>query len=86
MTEELIGKVSHWFGKIGVAGIELIGTLAVGDRIHILGHTTDFEQNITSMQIMHQDVSEAGPGDNVGLKVKFRARPGDNVYKIASTE
>ena len=82
MAEELVGTVSHWFGKIGVAGVELIGKLAVGDRIHFLGHTTDFEQEITSMQIMHQDVGEAGPGDDVGIKVQFRARAGDRVYKV----
>jgi translation elongation factor EF-Tu-like GTPase len=82
MAEELIGKVNHWFGKIGVAGIELTDKLAVGDRIHILGHTTDFEQEITSMQIMHQDVSEAGPGDDVGIKAQFRVRIGDRVYRV----
>jgi translation elongation factor EF-1alpha len=82
MEEELIGKVSHWFGKIGVAGIELIGKLAVGDHIHVLGHTTDFEQDVTSMQIMHQDVSEAGPSDDVGIRVKLQVRPGDGVYKV----
>ena len=82
MAEKLIGKVTHWFGKIGVAGIELTDRLAVGDRIHVLGHTTDFEQEITSMQVMHQDVSEAGPGDNVGIKTQSRARVGDRVYKV----
>lgn len=82
MAEELIGKVNHWFGKVGVAGIELTDKLAVGDRIHILGHTTDFEQEITSMQIMHQDVSEAGPGDDVGIKSQFRVRTGDRVYRV----
>ena len=82
MAEELIGKVNHWFGKIGVAGIELTDKLTVGDRIHVLGHTTDFEQEVTSMQIMHQDVAEAGPGDNIGIKVQFRARTGDRVYKV----
>jgi translation elongation factor EF-Tu-like GTPase len=82
MTEKLIGKVSHWFDKIGVAGIELTDKLAVGDRVHILGHTTDFEQEITSMQIMHQDVSECGPGDDVGVKLQSRARAGDRVYKV----
>nr|HID14189.1 translation elongation factor-like protein [Anaerolineae bacterium] len=85
MAEKLIGKVTHWFGKIGVAGIELTDKLAVGDRVHILGRTTDFEQEITSMQIMHQDVSEAGPGDEVGVKVQFRARPGDRVYKVTES-
>ena len=82
MAEELIGKVNHWFGKIGVVGIELTGKLAVGDHIHVLGHTTDFEHKVTSMQIMHQDVSEAGSGDDVGIKVRFRARAGDRVYKV----
>lgn len=82
MAEKRIGKVSHWFGKIGVAGIELTDKLAVGDHIHILGHTTDFEQKVTSMQIKHQDIAEAGSGDDVGVKVQFRARHGDCVYKV----
>jgi len=82
MAEKLVGKVSHWFGKIGVAGIALTDKLAVGDRIHVLGHTTDFEQEVTSIQIMHQDVAEAGPGDEVGIKVQFRTRPGDCVYTV----
>jgi selenocysteine-specific translation elongation factor len=82
MAEKLIGQVSHWFGNIFVAGIELTGKLAVGDRVHILGHTTDFEQEIRSMQIMHQDVSEAGRGDDVGVKLSTRARVGDKVYRV----
>jgi putative protease len=82
MEEKLIGKVNHWFGKIGVAGVELTDKLAVGDRIHFLGHTTDFDQEVTSMQIMHQDVAAAGPGDDVGIKVQFRARVGDRVYRV----
>ncbi|MBN1976138.1 MAG: translation elongation factor-like protein [Anaerolineae bacterium] len=82
MAEKLIGKVSHWFGNINVAGIELTAKLAVGDRIHVLGHTTDFEQEIKSMQILHQDVSEAGRGDDVGVKLKSRVRVGDKVYKV----
>jgi putative protease len=82
MAEKLIGKVSHWFGNIKVAGLDLTGKLAVGDRVHILGHTTDFEQEIKSMQIMHQDVSKAGRGDDVAVKLKSRARVGDKVYKV----
>ena len=82
MAETLIGRVNHWFGRIGVIGVELTDKLAVGDRIHVLGHTTDFDQTVTSMQIMHQDVAEAGAGDDVGIKVTFRARIGDRVYKV----
>ncbi len=82
MPEEVIGEVSHWFGNISVAGITLSGTLSVGDRVRIVGHTTDFEQEITSMQVENEDVSEAGPGDEVGVKLDSRARPGDSVYKV----
>ena len=83
MEEERIGSVTHWFGKIGVIGIELTGQLAVGDTIRIRGYTTDFDQEIASMQIEGKDVTEAGPGDNVGIKVSERARVGDRVYRLA---
>lgn len=82
MAEELIGEVSHWFGGINVAGITLSGELSLGDRVHIVGHTTDFEQEITSMQVRNEDVAEASPGDEVGIKVESRARPGDSVYRV----
>jgi putative protease len=81
MPEELIGEVSHWFGNIKVAGIKLSGDLAVGDTVHIVGHTTDLEQEIASMQLDNEDVSEAGAGDEIGVKLASRARPGDSVYK-----
>jgi putative protease len=82
MVDKPIGKVSHWFGKIGVAALELTDKLAVGDRIHVLGHTTDFEQEVASMQIVHQDVAKAGPGDEVAIKVESQVRAGDDVYKV----
>ena len=81
MTEELIGKVSHWFDRISVAGIKLSGRLCVGDHVHIVGHTTDMEQPITSMQLDNEDVTEAGTGDEIGVRLTSRARPGDSVYK-----
>lgn len=84
MAEEEIGKVSDYFAKIGVAGIEITkGTLSVEDTIHIKGHTTDFQQGVESMQIQHEAVEKAGPGDLVGIKVKDRVRRHDVVYKIS---
>jgi selenocysteine-specific translation elongation factor len=82
MAEELVGEVTHWFGNINVAGIDLTGKLAVGDRIHVVGHTSDFEMEVKSMQIDREDVSEAGPGDSIGIKLESRARTGDSVYKV----
>lgn len=84
MAEEkkLIGKVSHFFSKIMVAGIELSGTLKVGDRISIEGATTTFEEAIDSMQIDSKSVTEANAGDSIGIKVKEKTRAGDSVFLL----
>ena len=82
MPEEVIGKVSDFFAHPVVAGIELTGTLKLGDKIHIKGHTTDMELIVESMQINNVDVQEAKAGDSVGIKLSDRARRGDTVYKV----
>ncbi len=82
MPEEEIGKVSDFFAHPVVAGIDLTGTLKVGDRVHIKGHTTDIEMTVNSMQINNADVTEAKAGDAVGVKVTERVRHGDSVYKV----
>ena len=82
MPEEVIGKVSDFFAKPVVAGIGLSGTLKLGDKLHIKGHTTDFEVVVESMQINNVDVKEAKAGDSVGVKVSERVRREDIVYKV----
>jgi len=83
MPEEVIGKVSDFFARPVVAGIELTATLKLGDKIHIKGHTTDLELTVDSMQINNVDVNEAKAGDSVGIKVSDRVRRGDIVYKVS---
>jgi putative protease len=83
MPEQEIGKVTHFFGRIGVAAIEITqGTLAVGDTIRIKGHTSDFTQTVDSMQIEGQSVDTASAGQGVGIKVVEHAREHDVVYKV----
>jgi translation elongation factor EF-1alpha len=82
MPDEKVGVVNDYFARIGVAGVDLVGSLRVGDTVRFRGHTTDFEQVVESMQIEHQQVQEAGPGDSVGIKVLDRVRPGDIVYRV----
>ncbi len=82
MPEVEIGKVSDFFAKPLVAGIELVGSLKTGDKIHIVGHTTDMELMVNSMQINNVNVQEAKAGDAVGIKVSDRVRRGDKVYKV----
>ena len=80
--EDPIGKVTHYFGHIGVAAVQLTGPLAVGDQIHVKGHTTDFRQAIDSLEIEHQKVIKAGPGDEVAFRVTDKTRTGDQVFRI----
>ncbi|MFC1904731.1 translation elongation factor-like protein [Chloroflexota bacterium] len=82
MPEEVIGQVSDFFAKPVVAGIELTGTLKLGDKLHIKGHTSDIEFTVDSMQINNVNVTEAKDGDAVGIKVSDRVRGGDTVYKV----
>ena len=83
MPEEAIGRVEAYFSRVGVAAVQLSGTLSVGDTVHIRGHTTDLLQTVDSMEIDRQPVSEAGAGADVGIRVKERVRDGDHVYRIA---
>jgi selenocysteine-specific translation elongation factor len=82
MTEEVIGKVSDFFARPVVAGIELTAPLNVGDKIKIKGHTTDLEMTVDSIQIKNVTVTAAKAGDSIGIKVTDRVRKGDSVYKI----
>ena len=82
IEKKLIGKVSHYFSKISVAGIQLSEPLTVGDKISIEGATTKFEEIIDSMQIDNATVTQARAGDNIGIKVKDKTRVGDDVFLI----
>jgi len=82
MPEEEIGKVSAFFARPVVAGIDLTASLKVGDRVHVKGHTTDLELTVESMQIDNVNVEQGNPGDSIGIKVPDRVRPGDQVYKV----
>jgi len=82
VEKKLIGKISHYFTKIGVGVIELSDELKVGDRISIEGATTNVQQTVDSMEIEHENMQSAGAGQSVGMKVAQRVREGDLVYKL----
>jgi len=82
MPEEVVGKVTDFFARPVVAGIELATTLKLGDKIHIKGHTTDMELVVDSMQINNVNVEQARTGDLIGIKVSEQVRRGDTVYKV----
>ena len=82
MSEHKIGEVTHWYGGLGVAGVDVIDDVFVGDMIHIHGHTTDIVQPVDSIEIDHHQVDEAHPGDAIGLEVGDRVRVHDEVYVV----
>ena len=84
--EKRIGKVTHYFDRIGVAVLELEDGLQVGDTIHITGHRTDFTQQVNSMEIDHQKMQAVGAGADVALKVDEPVRAGDKIYRVADRQ
>ena len=83
MGEEAIGKVTDYFAKIGVAGIQVTsGSLGVGEAIRIKGHTTDLTLTVDSIQVEHQAVQRAVAGQTIGIRVQDRVRRGDTVLKV----
>jgi translation elongation factor EF-1alpha len=82
MAEELVGTITHYFPKIEVGVVKLVAEIKVGDVLHVRGNTSDFEQEITSMQLEHAAVETAAAGTEVAFKVNERVRKGDEVYKV----
>ncbi|HOU36024.1 MAG TPA: hypothetical protein PK562_02015 [Candidatus Omnitrophota bacterium] len=79
---KIVGKITHYFPQVNAAVIKLQVPLALGDTIKVKGHTTDFTEQITSMQINRVPVQSAKVGDEIGLLVKSRVRKGDIVTKL----
>jgi selenocysteine-specific translation elongation factor len=82
MPEVEVGIVRDFFAQPVVAGIELTGEVRLGDTVHIKGHTTDLQVEISSMQVDRQDVDVAQAGQSIGVKVPERVRAGDRVFKV----
>lgn len=79
--EKLIGKITHYYNNIQVTIVKLVDSIKVGDILSFKGSTTDFEQEVDSMQLGHQAIQAAKEGQEIGIKVKERTRVGDEVYK-----
>ena len=82
MTGKRVGKVTHYFDHLNVAVLALTENIRVGETLHFLGHSTDFKQQVTSLQIEHKAVETAKPGEDVAMKVDQRVHPNDAIFKI----
>jgi len=79
--ESVIGKVTHYFPRAGVAVVVLDDSLATGETIRIRGPHDDICQTVSSMEIEHRRITEAGKGQDIGIKVIQRVHEGDLVYR-----
>lgn len=80
---EKIGEVTHYFPHVKAAAVKIMkSNLKIGDVIRVKGHTTDFTENVTSIQLDRSPIDVGVKGDEIGLMVKTRVRRGDDVYKI----
>jgi hypothetical protein len=86
MQEQEVGVVTHYWRDLEVAGVHLSAPLDAGDRIHVLGHTSDFDQCVGSMEEEHHQVLHAGAGEDVGVKMVEHAREHDKIYKLVPLE
>lgn len=77
-----IGKITHYFDHLGVAVVELVGELRVGDEIKIVGHGVDFKQKVDSIQEEHTEIETAKKGMAVGLKVAQKVHEGTKVFLV----
>jgi translation elongation factor EF-1alpha len=82
MAQTKIGTITHYYDHIGVGVVKVSKELKVGDQIHIKGKTTDFSQEVSSMQVEHKQIEVAKKGDIVGMKVDKEAEEKDVVYKV----
>ena len=83
MSETRIGTVTHYFTHLHVATAKIAdGELHTGDMIHIKGHTSDFMQKISSMELEHEAADVAKPGDNVGIEMLEYTREHDSIYVV----
>lgn len=82
MADKQIGRVKHWYDKIGVAVLDLSGTIKTGDNVKVVKGEEAFEEQIASMQVDHKDVASAKKGDEVAVKFSNKAKEGAAVYKV----
>jgi hypothetical protein len=77
-----IGRITHYYNHLNVAVLSLSDSLKLGDKIHLLGHVTDFTQRVTSMEVEHHNIVWVKPGDDVAIVVTEPVREHDIVFRV----
>lgn len=81
-SEKHVGSVEHYYPKAGAAAVKLDADLKVGDTIHIKGHSDDYTEKVTSMQLDHEPIQEGHAGESVGVAVPVKVHEHSEVTKV----
>jgi translation elongation factor EF-1alpha len=82
MADTKVGNIIHYYDKIGVAVIQVLAPIKVGDKLKIVTRDGEFEQEVASMQVEHENIPKAKKGDDIGMKVDQSVKKGDEVFKV----
>lgn len=85
LHEQEVGVITHFWSKIGVAGIHMEAPVDLGDHIHVRGHSDDFEQDVDSIEIDHAKVAHVDAGSDVGIRLNAQAHEHDRVFKMVAS-
>lgn len=80
MVGKKIGKVVHYYDKIGVAIVDLNDNLKLGDTVTFKKGDDEKTETVESIQIERAAVESAKKGDVVGIKVNEPLKEGTEVY------
>jgi energy-coupling factor transporter ATP-binding protein EcfA2 len=78
----LVGTVTNYLPKAGVAVVKVEQPFSVGDDLIIEGATTHIQMALESMELDRKKIAAAEPSVTVGIKVPDKVRSSDLVYKI----
>ncbi len=81
--DKKIGKVTHYYDKIGVAVVDMAKPLKIGDVIKISGHDNEFNQTVSSLQLEHKAVQKIAKGESGAMKTDKPVKEGDVIYLVA---
>ncbi len=83
MAQKPVGEVTHYYSNLNVATVKLAKELKIGDKIHVEGHSTNFDQVVSEMQFNHEGIEAGKKGQDVGIKITGKVREGDKVHVIS---
>jgi len=80
--KQFVGKISHYYPKIGVATIKLVSELKIGDKIAVIGKTTGITNSkVEGIEINNKSVNSGKKGQEIGIKLPL-VRKNEEVYRI----